>query len=88
MLTTGRERFTLQGHSAPVMSVASSADGSVAVSGSHDNTVKVWDLQTGEPIACFVADHPILSCAIFSTETTIKAGDGGGFVHFLRLERP
>ena len=39
---------TLEGHSGGVLAVALSADGHVAVSGSYDNTLKVWDLQTGE----------------------------------------
>ncbi|WP_071517945.1 WD40 repeat domain-containing protein [Geitlerinema sp. PCC 9228] len=37
---------TLSGHSDGVRSVASSADGSVAVSGSLDKTVKVWDVNS------------------------------------------
>lgn len=77
---------TLSGHSDEVRSVATSADGTLAVSGSYDNTVKVWDLQTGEAIARFVADHAIHSCAISPDKKTIVAGDSGGFVHFLHLE--
>ena len=38
----------LEGHKGRVNSVAVSPDGKWAASGSHDNTVKVWDLETGE----------------------------------------
>jgi len=40
---------TLSGHRSYVRAVAVTPDGKRAVSGSWDNTLKVWDLQTGEP---------------------------------------
>ncbi|MBS0018032.1 MAG: hypothetical protein KFF72_17065 [Arthrospira sp. SH-MAG29] len=39
---------TLTGHSSGVRAVAISADGQRAVSGSEDNTLKLWNLATGE----------------------------------------
>ncbi|WP_353259971.1 caspase family protein, partial [Prochlorothrix hollandica] len=44
-----RERCRIQGHTANVYSVAFSPDGSRIVSGSSDNTIRLWDLQ-GNPI--------------------------------------
>jgi WD40 repeat protein len=44
---TGKELFTLQGHTGLVQSVAFSPDGSQILSGSWDGTVKVWNAQTG-----------------------------------------
>ncbi|MCB9000328.1 MAG: hypothetical protein H6540_09755, partial [Bacteroidales bacterium] len=41
---------TLTGHSGGVRSVALSADGSRVVSGSDDNTLKVWDMASGEEL--------------------------------------
>lgn len=43
-------QLTLSGHGDAVTSVAISADGITAVSGSADKTVKVWNLQTGKII--------------------------------------
>jgi small GTP-binding protein len=41
----------LKGHEGPIYFVAMTADGRRAVSGSEDNTVRVWDLDAGECIA-------------------------------------
>jgi WD40 repeat protein len=37
--------------------------GKRAVSASDDNTVKIWDLETGEVIATFTCDSPAFCCA-------------------------
>ena len=39
---------TLDGHSGPVSAVALSADGRTVVSGSYDNSIKVWDVNSGD----------------------------------------
>ena len=43
-----RETLTLKGHSDIVASVSFSPDGKRIVSGSFDNSLKVWDAQTGQ----------------------------------------
>jgi hypothetical protein len=40
-----KSQFILRGHADSVYGVAVTADGRLAVSGSHDNTVRVWDLE-------------------------------------------
>ena len=42
---------TLEGHSNGVRSLALTADGKRAVSASHDKTLKLWDLETGQRAA-------------------------------------
>ena len=42
-LETGNKLITLEGHTAAITSVAFSPDGSRAVTGSQDNTAKLWD---------------------------------------------
>jgi WD40 repeat protein len=49
-VSTGRELFCLEGHSAKVNALAFSPDGAFLVSGSDDKTVRAWDTATGEPL--------------------------------------
>ena len=42
------DMYLLSGHDGEVSSVAFSADGSKVVSGSFDNTVKIWSADNGE----------------------------------------
>ena len=41
------QRLGMKGHSLSVISVAWSADGRRVVSGSDDNTIRIWDVETG-----------------------------------------
>lgn len=69
-----------------VRAVAIAPDGKTAVSGSYDNTLKLWDLQTGKEISTFIGDSSIVCCAVSPDGLTIVAGEQLGRVHFLRLE--
>ena len=42
--------YLLSGHAKAVSTVGFSADGSKVVSGSEDNTVKIWNADSGEVI--------------------------------------
>jgi WD40 repeat protein len=39
----------LEGHSGAVISLVFSRDGRTLASGGDDNTVRLWDVQTGKP---------------------------------------
>ena len=69
MLTYGgwghEQECTLTGHSDFVRSVAYSPDGKHLVSGSNDNTVKVWDSQTGKEVSVLFCDRPIVCCCVY-----------------------
>ncbi|MEC4986649.1 MAG: WD40 repeat domain-containing protein, partial [Oscillatoria sp. PMC 1076.18] len=85
-LATGQEIRTLTGHSDWVEAVAITRDGKHAISGSSDNTLKLWDLATGAVLATFTADVFVLCCAVAPDGRTVVAGDESGKVYFLRLE--
>ena len=44
----------LEGHTDGVWAVAISTDGAKIVSGSDDNTVRVWSMETGEVLPAFL----------------------------------
>ncbi|MFM2062804.1 MAG: hypothetical protein RLZZ507_2474 [Cyanobacteriota bacterium] len=54
---TGTKWASCLGHTSSVNSVAFSPDGSMVVSGSLDNTVRLWDAKTGEAIAQPITGH-------------------------------
>jgi len=58
------QECTLRGHSDWVRSVAYSPDGKHIVSGSADNTVKVWDAQTGKEVSVLVCHRSIICCCV------------------------
>ncbi|MBK8968435.1 MAG: caspase family protein [Saprospiraceae bacterium] len=52
---SGRVLRTFEGHSKPVTAVAFSPDGQQVLTGSQDNTVKLWDKNTGTLLATLLA---------------------------------
>ena len=87
-LESGRCVRTLGEHTDGFWAVATSPDGTSAVTGSgvYDQTVREWDLEVGAELACFYAEAHIGARALASDGTTVVVGDGTGRVHFLRLE--
>ncbi len=65
----------LSGHKAHVRSVRFSHDGRLLVSGSHDNTVKVWSVETGSAIKTFRGhDSWVRACAFHPNGRSILSG--------------
>ncbi|MFM6265641.1 MAG: WD40 repeat domain-containing protein, partial [Dolichospermum sp.] len=48
ILEIGQEKLTFKAHSDSVTAIAFTPDGKTVISGSRDNTIKAWDLKTGE----------------------------------------
>ena len=53
----GQQRFTLQGHTHWITSVAYSPDGTHTVSASDDMTIRVWDATTGQCLGGPFQEH-------------------------------
>ena len=72
---TGTRRSVFSGHTDGVTSLAFSLDGTLLASGSKDNTVKLWDIQTGGAIETFHSDvHRPCSLSISPDALTIASG--------------
>ncbi|CAD5955541.1 putative WD repeat-containing protein alr2800 [Planktothrix rubescens] len=68
---------TLTGHSSQVISVAFSPDGQTLASGSWDNTIKLWDVQSQRQIATFTGHSKYVYSVAFSPDgRTLASGSG------------
>lgn len=74
-LTTGKEIYTLTGHSDRVTTVIFSKDGKTLISSSWDQTIKFWQLSTGKEIASVVAhSSKIHSVALSADDQILVSG--------------
>ncbi len=70
--------LSLTGHSETVHSVAIARDGRIALSGSGDNTLKLWDMATGKELRSFTGHSgPVHSVAISPDGRTAVSGGAG-----------
>ncbi|MEG4234256.1 AAA-like domain-containing protein [Microcoleus sp. Pol11C3] len=63
-----KERNSLEGHSSSVYRVAFSPDGLTLASASHDNTIKLWNLQTQKLIATLSGHNDWVRSVAFSPD--------------------
>ena len=57
-VASSKELFVLKGHTNQVMSVAFSPDGKRLATASQDQTVKIWDTQTGQMLITLTHEPP------------------------------
>ena len=73
--TTGSQTAILSGHTGNVRALAFSLDGGLLASGGDDNTIVLWDVQTGGVIKTFHGHNDwVLSVSISADKTTIVSG--------------
>ena len=73
--TSPRLRAILKGHTQAVYSVAFSPDGKTLASGSRDQTIKLWDVQTGKERATLKGHtDPVPSVAYSPDGKTLASG--------------
>jgi WD40 repeat protein len=78
-VATGREIRTFTGHSRSVDSVAFAPDGRTALSGSQDDTLKLWDVATGREIRTFTGhSNSVVSVAFAPDGRTALSGSQDG----------
>eukprot|EP00755_Sulcionema_specki_P004520 Sspe_Gene.4552::Locus_1491_Transcript_1_1_Confidence_1.000_Length_1225::g.4552::m.4552 len=65
---------TLAGHSFVVANVCSNDDGSRIVSGSRDNTVRMWDSETGAQVKCKETPRNLVHCLRWVHNHTVVQG--------------
>ena len=70
---TGSQSAVLSGHSDYVRSLAFSPDGTSLVSGSSDDTIKLWDVQTGGIVKTFYGHTAYVSSVSISEDCTVIA---------------
>jgi WD40 repeat protein/nucleoside phosphorylase len=78
---TGQMIRTLPGHTAAILGVAVSADGTRLVSGSEDGAVRLWELASGRAICALPTDkESIQSIAVSLDGETVALGMAKGSV--------
>jgi len=70
---TGEQRWTLEGHSSSVYSVAFVPNLTVLASGSGDNTIRLWDILTGQLQRTLKGHCSSVSSVAFAPNSTVLA---------------
>ena len=84
---TGSWVALLSGHTDYVGSLTFSLDGTLLVSGSHDMTLKLWDVQTGGVIKIFCGHtNQVHSVSISSDGTTIASGSSDNTIRLWDIQ--
>jgi hypothetical protein len=85
---TGRNAWTLAGHTGEVQSIIPSPDGRTMLTGSRDGTARLWDLATGRELLTLTTDGERKTWAVASPDGLFDASESGRHVlgyRFLKL---
>ena len=64
-------RYTLTGHSGPVLGVAFSPKGTMLVTASADRSLRVWNPENGEPLRSFSHHTALIHCVAFRPQPVV-----------------
>jgi WD40 repeat protein len=86
MTFSATKQHTFSGHVGPVYTIAKGVNAHEIISGSSDQRIGSWNLQSGQP-GSFSANMPthLLALCSIPERNIIIAGTSGGTVHFLDL---
>jgi WD40 repeat protein len=78
---------TLRGHTAGVMDCALSADGSLAVAVGKDNTITVWEIETGiQRFSLLEEQSDVWGCAISGDGSTLAYCTSNGYLTLVDIQ--
>ena len=86
VLLKGSEYNRLEGHTSYVYSVNFSADGKTLASGSSDNTIKLWNVETGEEIRTLSHTSYVYSVSFSADGKTLASGSHDKTIKLWNLE--
>jgi WD40 repeat protein len=84
-MVSGERLLTLTGHTDWIQEIVLIPGGNQLISTSGDNTLKIWELSTGQVTASFGSEGILGCCAVTPDGTTILEAEALGTLHFLRL---
>jgi len=84
-LPDGEHHLALRGHANGVEAIAFAGDGLTIATASHDRTVRLWDITTGQQRAILAGHTDSVLCLAFSPDGgTLVSGSQDGTVRFWR----
>src|SRR6266852_945546 len=74
--------YTLRGHKDSIMQVSWSPNGQVRASGSYDNTIRLWNGETGQELSTLTGHTDSVYTIAWSPNGQVLAsGSGDGTIH-------
>jgi WD40 repeat protein len=87
-LETGETNLKLEGHTDGVLSTAFTADGKTGISGSWDNSARIWDLETGKRVHTLIAHTERVSSVDITADGKYAiTGSNDRSMHLWALDR-
>ncbi|XP_051930181.1 WD repeat-containing protein 18 isoform X1 [Hippocampus zosterae] len=83
----GEGKRTFKGHRKMVTCLSVSMDGTLLVSGSHDESVRLWDVQSKQCVRCFAHKGPVTNASIVVAPANMFLPDSRPSVPLPRFSR-